>query len=71
MQSIEKHSTEQTETERATLNLWPEVGKALGLSRGAVYAAANRGEIPVLRFGKRMVVPKAALSRLLNAEAAR
>jgi excisionase family DNA binding protein len=44
----------------------PEAGKALGLSAWSSYAAVSRGEIPVLRIGKRMVVPKVALQRLLE-----
>jgi len=43
-----------------------DAGRALGISRGTAYRAARRGEIPVLRFGKRVVVPKAALARLLE-----
>ena len=54
-------------TQRLTLNLWPDVGQMLGLSRPSTYAAAKRGEIPVIRFGKRLLVPKAAIERLLQA----
>jgi hypothetical protein len=43
----------------------PEAGRALGLSRNASYEAAKRGEIPTLRFGRRLVVPVAALRRML------
>ena len=50
-----------------TLTLWPEVADILGLGRSAVcHEAAGRGELPVLRFGKRMVVPTAALRKLLG-----
>ncbi len=51
-------------TNRATLNL-DEAAALLGLSRGATYAAANRGEIPMLRIGKRMLVPRLALEKML------
>ncbi len=44
----------------------PEAGRRLGLSRATSYALANRGEIPCLRLGKRLVVPKAALEKLLE-----
>ena len=50
---------------RLTLDLWPDVGQMLGLTRNATYAAAKRGDIPVIRFGKLMKVPKAALERML------
>jgi excisionase family DNA binding protein len=48
----------------------PEAGVQLGISRNAAYEAAARGEIPTLRIGKRLVVPKAALDRMLAGEAA-
>lgn len=36
----------------------PEAGKRyLGLSRNAAYAAADRGEIPVIRIGRLLRVP--------------
>lgn len=40
-------------------------GVVLGLGRSAAYAAVERGEIPAIRFGRRLVVPTAALRRLL------
>ena len=49
---------------RRTLDI-PEVAAALGLSRGKTYALARSGMLPVLRLGRRVVVPKAALDRLL------
>jgi excisionase family DNA binding protein len=44
----------------------PEAGAQLGLGRNASYEAAKRGDIPTLRLGKLLRVPKAALDRLLN-----
>ena len=44
----------------------PLAGEALGLSRNASYGAAARGEIKVLNFGRRMVVPTAWLKKLLQ-----
>jgi hypothetical protein len=43
------------------LPLWPDTGQALGLSRNATYAAAQKGEIKTLRFGKLLKVPTAWL----------
>lgn len=43
-----------------------EAGERLGLGRVSAYRAVRRGEIPALRFGKRLVVPKAALQRMLR-----
>ena len=39
-----------------------------GLSRNKAYEAASRGEIPTLRFGKRIVVPTVPLRRMLGLE---
>jgi hypothetical protein len=44
----------------------PEAGKKLGLGKNGSYAAAARGEIPVLRFGSRLRVPVVALERMLS-----
>lgn len=45
--------------------LWPDTGQALGLSRASAYDAAARGEIPTIRIGRRILVPTAALRRML------
>jgi excisionase family DNA binding protein len=44
----------------------PEAGRQLGLSKNASYAAAQRGELPVLRFGRKLRVSLPALERLIN-----
>jgi excisionase family DNA binding protein len=49
----------------ATISI-EEAGKILGLSRSAAYRAAARGEIPTLRFGRRLVVPTAKLFAMLG-----
>jgi hypothetical protein len=46
----------------------PIAGKLLGLSRNKAYEAAAKGEIPTLRFGKRIVVPTMPLRRMLGLE---
>ena len=55
-----------TPDQQPTLNVWPETGQILGLSRGAAYQAVERGEIPVIRVGRRLLVPTAALRRMLG-----
>jgi excisionase family DNA binding protein len=40
--------------------------KILGLSRASVYEAVRTGQIPSIRFGKRIVVPRAALNKMLS-----
>lgn len=44
----------------------PEAGRLLGLSRNTAYDAAKRGEIPTIRMGRLLRVPKAALHKLLG-----
>jgi excisionase family DNA binding protein len=43
-----------------------EAGKMLGLGRSAAYAAAKRGELPTIRFGRRVVVPRAKVLAMLG-----
>jgi excisionase family DNA binding protein len=42
-----------------------EVAAILRISRGSAYEAAKRKEIPTIRIGRRLLVPSAALERLL------
>jgi excisionase family DNA binding protein len=51
--------------EKLTLTV-EETAKMLGIGRNSAYEAVARGEIPVIRVGKRLLVPKAALEKLLN-----
>jgi hypothetical protein len=46
--------------------LWPAVGRFLGLGRNSTFEAARRGEIPTLRFRKKLMVSKIAIARLLS-----
>jgi hypothetical protein len=44
-----------------TIPLWPTTGQLMGLGKGATYAAAHAGHIPVLRMGGhklRVIRPK-------------
>ena len=43
-----------------------EAGELLGISRRSAYRAVERGELPVLRLGRRLVVPSAKLLELLG-----
>lgn len=44
----------------------PEAGRLLGLARNGAYEAAKRGEIPVLKFGKKLRVPLLALEEMIR-----
>ena len=40
--------------------------RMLGLSRASAYEAIRTGQIPSIRFGRRIVVPRAALNRMIS-----
>jgi len=58
-------SNPEVAVETATYTI-DESAKKLGIGRNSAYEAARKGEIPVIKIGKRLVVPKAALDRLLK-----
>jgi excisionase family DNA binding protein len=43
-----------------------EAARKLGISRNFAYELVKRGEIPVIRFGKRLLIPRAALEKMLE-----
>jgi excisionase family DNA binding protein len=51
--------------ERLTLTV-EEAAATLGISRAFAYEAVRRGEIPSIKIGRRVLVPRAALARLLD-----
>ena len=51
--------------QRLTLTV-DQAAELLGISRSAAYEAIRRDEVPHLRFGRRIVVPRAALIRMLG-----
>lgn len=53
------------ESERLTLSV-EEAAKILGIGRANCYESIRQGFIPSLRFGRRIVIPKAALMRKLE-----
>jgi excisionase family DNA binding protein len=46
----------------------PAAGKLLSLSRCTAYKLAHTGEIPTIRMGRKLLVPKQGLEHLLNGE---
>jgi len=51
--------------DRAVLTV-TEVAGMLGLSRNSTYEGIRRGEIPHLRVGKRILVPRRAIEKMLD-----
>lgn len=52
-------------TERMTINV-EEAARILGISRSSAYQAAKEGRLPCVKVGKRLLIPRAALERLLT-----
>ena len=50
--------------ERATLSVSASA-RMLGVSRNSAYSAVQRGEIPNIRIGKRILIPRIAIERML------
>jgi excisionase family DNA binding protein len=50
--------------ERVAFNV-PEVAKKLGISTNSAYERIRQGEIPHIRLGARIVIPKAAFEAWL------
>ncbi|MBA7482902.1 hypothetical protein ES707_18405 [subsurface metagenome] len=53
------------ESERLTLTVG-ETAKLLGIGRQLAYDRVKTGEIPVIKVGRRLLVPRRALERLLD-----
>jgi excisionase family DNA binding protein len=43
-----------------------EAASLLGIGRGTAYEAVQSGALPALRIGRRLVIPTAAIHRLLG-----
>jgi excisionase family DNA binding protein len=57
---------ELLDTSNGKLTLSPgEVAKALGVSPTTVYEAVHQGQIPVIKWGKKILIPKVALAKML------
>ncbi len=43
-----------------------EIANLLGLSRSSTYEAVRKGQIPSIRIGKRIIIPRTALIKILS-----
>jgi excisionase family DNA binding protein len=69
LERIQKFFPVDRDSECRTVSI-EDAGRILGISRGSAYTAAANGDIPTIRIGKRLLVPRAALDRLLAEEPA-
>ena len=51
--------------ERLTLDV-SEAARLLGLSRASTYEAVRTGQIPSIRIGRRIIIPRVALFKMLE-----
>ena len=58
---------EQNEIQKLVLSV-EEARKLLGLSRGLMYQAVNSGEIPSIRIGRRILIPRVRLEQILKGD---
>ena len=56
----------KAESSKLTMTV-TEAAKLLGIGRKQAYEAVHKGEIPSLKFGRRILVPVAAFERMLQA----
>ena len=56
---------EERPPQRLTMTV-EEAAVVLGIPRATAYNAVSRGEIPCIRIGRRILIPKVALERLLD-----
>jgi excisionase family DNA binding protein len=63
-----EHNQPQNKTSALERVTWTrrEAARILGMSETAVFYATQRGEIPSLRIGKRVLIPRAGLQRLID-----
>jgi excisionase family DNA binding protein len=48
----------------------PAAAKRLRIGRNQAYKAVANGQLPAIKIGRRLLVPTAALDRMLNGESA-
>jgi excisionase family DNA binding protein len=59
------NETQETQ-ESLVMNVWPDTGKALNLSKATTWRLIHSKAIPSVKLGGRYLVPKAGLKRLLE-----
>jgi excisionase family DNA binding protein len=55
----------KTQVERQTYKV-TEAAKLLGIGRNGCYEAIGRGDLPAIRLGKRLVISKATINKMLG-----
>ena len=58
-------TTETSRSERLTYTV-EEAAELLGISRNSAYEAVRKGEIPTIRLGRRILIPRSRLEAMLD-----
>jgi excisionase family DNA binding protein len=61
----ERHAPVPAPSDRLVLTV-DEAAYLLGISRGLAYELVTRGELPAIRLGRRIVIPRVAMEELLG-----
>jgi excisionase family DNA binding protein len=64
----EERVTERVQTNERLVLRVEEAAAMLGISRNLAYELVGRGELPAVRLGRRIVVPRAAIETLLGGQ---
>lgn len=56
---------ETNTSQKKTLSV-EQMAEELGISRGSAYALVREGKVPVIRVGRRYLVPRQAFERFLE-----
>jgi excisionase family DNA binding protein len=65
---VARHALRWTAVNAALTMSVDEAARLLGIGRGLAYEAVRNGEIPSIRLGRRVLIPRARLLELLGAE---
>ena len=63
--AIQAENASRTRQRQQTLSV-EDAGEILGISRSSAFQAAANGQLPVIRIGKRLLVPRCALEQMLG-----
>lgn len=55
--------------QKLCLDVWPEMGKRLGIGRVQAYELVHREDFPKIVLGRRILVPIAGLEKWIEAQA--
>jgi hypothetical protein len=66
-QSVQDIGQKGSERESRLTYSVPEFGKAIGVSRNTAYGAVRRGQVPVIHIAGRILIPRIAVERMLDA----